>query len=84
VFDRDLFVGARLALNDAQSSELLAGFVVDTDNHSRSFRVEASRRIGASWKLELELQTFANIDASDPLAAFANDDYLLVDMAYYF
>jgi len=84
VFDRDLFMGARFALNDAQSSEVLAGFLVDTDNQSRTFRVEASRRIGESWKLELELQTFANIDDNDPLAAFANDDYLLVDMAYYF
>jgi len=84
VFDRDLFVGARFALNDAQSSEVLAGFVVDTENHSRTFRVEASRRIGESWKLELELQTFANIDEDDPLAAFANDDFLLAEMAYYF
>jgi hypothetical protein len=84
VFDRDLFVGVRFALNDAQSSEVLAGFVVDTDNQSRTFRVEASRRIGESWKLELELLTFANIDDQDPLATFANDDYLLADMAYYF
>jgi hypothetical protein len=100
VFDRDVFIGARVALNDAQSSEMLAGFLVDTSNHGRSFRVEASRRIGASWKLELELQTFANIDkvepqaafaadsqagfADDPQASFANDSYLLVNMAYYF
>jgi hypothetical protein len=100
VFDRDVFIGARFAMNDAQSSEVLAGFLVDTSNHGRSFRVEASRRIGASWKLELELQTFANIDevdqsaafaddseagfADDPQASFANDSYLQVEMAYYF
>jgi hypothetical protein len=99
-FDRDVFIGARFALNDAQSTEMLAGFLVDTSNHGRSFRVEASRRIGTSWKLELELQTFANIDevdqsaafaetseagfAADPQASFARDSYLLVDMAYYF
>jgi hypothetical protein len=79
---------------------MLAGFLVDTSNHGRSFRVEASRRIGASWKLELELQTFANIDkvdqtaaftdaanagfADDPQASFNNDSYLLANMAYYF
>jgi hypothetical protein len=45
-------------LNDAQSSEVLAGFVVDTDNHSRGFRVEASRRIGESWKLRPEALLF--------------------------
>ncbi len=84
VFDRDVFIGARFALNDAQSSELLAGFLVDTENQGRSFRIEASRRIGDSWKLELELQAFANVDDEDPLSAFADDDYLLVEMAYYF
>ena len=84
VFDRDLFLGARFALNDAQSSEVLAGFLIDTDVYSRTFRVEASRRIGESWKLDLELQTFTNIDPNDPLSAFANDDFLLVEMAYYF
>ena len=68
----------------AQSTEVLAGFYVDTRYYSRSFRVEASRRLGDSWRLEVELQTFANIDDDDPLSAFANDDYLLMDLAYYF
>jgi len=84
VYDRDLFLGARFALNDAQSTQMLAGILVDVDKYSRSFRIEASRRVGQSWKATLELQTFANIDDSDPLAAFANDDYLLLDMAYFF
>jgi hypothetical protein len=84
VFDRDLFLGARFALNDAQSTEVLAGFLVDVDKYSRSFRIEASRRVGQSWKATLELQTFTNVDDSDPLAAFEDDDYLLVDMAYFF
>jgi hypothetical protein len=84
VFDRDVFVGARLALNDAQSSELLTGFLIDVEKGSRNFRVEASRRIGESWKASLEIQAFSNIAADDPLSAFANDSYLLFDMAYYF
>ena len=84
VFDRDIFIGARLALNDAQSSELLTGFLVDTDKGSRNFRIEASRRVGDSWKASLEIQTFGNVDADDPLIALADDDYLLLEMAYYF
>jgi hypothetical protein len=84
VFDRDLFVGLRLALNDVQSSELLTGFVVDTEKDSRNFRVEASRRVGDSWKATLEIQVFGNVDPADPLYALANDDYLLLEMAYYF
>lgn len=84
VFDRDLFIGARFALNDAQSSELLGGFLVDTEKHSRNFRIEASRRLGASWKASLELQTFNHVDSKDPLSVLAADDYLLIELAWFF
>lgn len=84
VFDNDLFGGLRFAFNDVQSTEILAGFIVDTENNSQSFRVEASRRLGESWKLTGELQSFTNIDDNDPLAVFAQDDYLLLELARYF
>jgi hypothetical protein len=84
VFDRDLFVGARFAFNDVQSSELLAGFVVDTEKGSQTFRLEGNRRIGDSWKGTIEMQLFSNIDVNDPLIALANDDYLLLELARYF
>jgi hypothetical protein len=84
IFDNDVFLGGRFSFNDAQSGEILAGFVVDTDNQGRTFRVEANRRFGDSWKGTLELQTFANIDQDDVLTALENDDYLLLEMAYYF
>ena len=84
VFDRDLFVGARFALNDAQSTEILTGFLVDTEKYSRNFRIEASRRIGDSWKASFEVQTFSNVDPEDPLQALANDDYLLLELAWFF
>jgi hypothetical protein len=83
-FDRDLFLGGRFAFNDAQSSEILAGVVVDTELLSRSYRVEASRRVGDSWRATLEMQVFSNIDQKDVLAVFESDDFLLVEMAYFF
>ena len=83
-FDNDLFGGFRFAFNDVQSSELLAGFFIDTDNRSQSIRVEASRRLGDSWKLNAELQAFTSIDTNDPLAAFANDDYIMLELARFF
>ena len=84
VFDRDLFVGARFGFNDAQSSELLAGFVVDTEKGSQTFRLEGNRRIGDSWKGTIEMQLFSNIDVNDPLLTLANDDYLLFELARFF
>ena len=84
VFNNDVFAGLRFAFNDVQSSDILAGIIVDTENQSRTLRVEANRRIGDSWKLTGELQVFTNIDDSDPLAAYERDDYLLVELARYF
>ena len=84
VFDNDLFTGLRFAFNDVQSSEVLAGLIIDTDNQSQTFRVEANRRLGDSWKLTGELQLFSNIDVDDPLAAFARDDFLQLELARYF
>ena len=84
VFDNDIFAGLRFAFNDVQSSEILAGVIVDTDKHSRSLRAEASRRLGNSWKLSAELQVFSNIAADDPLSAYAADDYLMLELARYF
>jgi hypothetical protein len=84
VFNNDLFAGLRFAFNDVQSSEVLAGLIVDTDNQSKTLRVEASRRLGDSWKLSGELQVFTDIDVADPLQAYERDDYLLVELARYF
>ncbi len=84
VFDRDLFLGARLAFNDVQSSELLVGVFYDTEKGSQSFRLEGNRRIGDSWKGTIELQLFSNIDPADPLFAFEKDDFLLLELAKYF
>lgn len=84
VFDRDLFVGSRLAFNDIQSSEMLIGFVIDTEKQSRTFRIEGNRRFGDSWKGTIEVQTFSNIDNTDVLAAFNRDDYVVLELARYF
>jgi hypothetical protein len=84
VFDRDLLVGARLAFNDAQSTNMLIGLVIDTEKQSRTFRIEGSRRLGDSWKGTIEVQAFSNIDKSDVLTSFSRDDYLLLELARYF
>ena len=84
ILDRDVFLGGRFAFNDEQSTEILAGFIVDTERQTRSFRVEGNRRFGDSWKGTLELQTFTNVDGEDPVAAFERDDFVLLEMAYFY
>ena len=83
-FQNDVFLGMRYVLNDAQDTELLAGGFYDFDFNSKSARVELQRRISGSWKLESELQMFSDVAKKDPLRAFHRDDYLQIDLAYYF
>jgi len=80
----DLFIGTRLTFNDTQSSELLAGGIFDLDRSGKSFRVEASRRIGQNYKLSLEGQFFSGIVPRDPLAAFRADDFIRIELTRYF
>jgi len=83
-FQNDAFVGARLALNDEDSSELLAGAFVDLDNSSKSFRLEGSRRLGKGFKINVEVQVFTDIDENDPLQSFAKDDFIQVELQKFF
>lgn len=84
VFDRDLLLGARLAFNDSQSTNMLIGLVIDTEKRSQTFKIEGSRRLNDNWKGTIEVQTFSKIDDNDVLASFSRDDYLLLELTRYF
>ena len=83
-FQNDVFVGARYALNDDVDSQLLLGAFLDLDDQSKSFRVEASRRLGKGFKINLEGQAFSDIDKENPLAIFEKDDYIQVELQKFF
>lgn len=83
-FQNDIFIGTRWAFNDAQSTEILAGGIFDLDRDNRSFRVEASRRLGQDKKLSLEAQIFEHIDPADNFYPLRNDDFLTLELGWYF
>jgi hypothetical protein len=83
-FDNDLFLGARLTLNDIDDTAVLAGTVVDLETQSTSFRLEAERRFAENQTIELESQWFTNIHDDDPLAAAEDDSYVLVRLTQFF
>lgn len=85
LFQNDLFAGARLAFNDTQSTEILAGVFQDLDHDGTSLRVEVSRRLSNNFKLNVEAQTISNTVAEDTiLDAIRNDDYVQVELQKYF
>ena len=83
-FEDDLFLGARLTWNDAQSTELLAGVIGDIDTSARYYSLEFSRRLGDSWKLSVDARIFDNIPAGDFLYSLHRDDYIQIELAKYF
>lgn len=83
-FEDDVFVGARLAFNDVQGSEILAGVIIDRDDNSRVLSVEASRRIGDSWTVDLTARFFGNAEAGDVLYGIRRDDFAMLGLTKYF
>lgn len=83
-FQDDLFLGARLAFNDTQSSELLAGVISDLAGDGMLASVEASRRFGQAFKLSLEARAVLRTEPTDFLHAFRADDYLRLEVGWYF
>lgn len=80
----DIFVGFRIAANDEQSTELLAGTIIDRDSGAALISLEASRRLTDRWKLELEGRFFADIPRDDPLTAIASDDHITLRLNLFF
>jgi hypothetical protein len=60
------------------------GMIFDLDQDGRMFNLEASRRLGDAWKLSVELRTFDNAEVTNPLYSLRNDNYLQVELAWYY
>lgn len=83
-FDDDIFVGARLALNDSSDTSLLAGAAIDTKTHETFFNLEAQRRFGDNVTVGLRLRAFSNASPGDALYSFEQDDYLQLRVSWYY
>ncbi len=84
LFQDDLMIGARLAMNDVQSTELLFGIIQDMDNDERLYSMEASRRLGDRWKAAIEARFNTNIKPGSLFGSIRNDDYIQAELTYYF
>jgi hypothetical protein len=83
-FDDDVFLGARITLNDTQDTNLLAGAIVDTHTGAAAWSIEAFRRIGESWRLSVEGRLFTGVPPADPAFSIRKDDYLQIELAWFF
>ena len=83
-FEDDLFVGMRVAFNDTQDTDLLAGMIIDLSRRSRTFSVEANHRINDNLQASLQGQIFENTRKDVVLDALRDDDNVRLDLKYYY
>ena len=84
IADNDVFVGARLALNDVQDTSVLAGIALDIDTAETFINIEAERRFGEDWFAELRVRAFANAQPGDATYWLQSDDYVQLNVSWYF
>ena len=82
--DNDLFAGIRLALNDTQDTAVLIGTGYDLETSETYLNIEADRRLGTDYVLELRARFFTNAEPGDALYAIESDDYLQLQLSRYF
>ncbi|MEQ8816673.1 MAG: hypothetical protein RLO51_13165 [Thalassobaculum sp.] len=83
-FQNDVFVGARVTLNDEDDTTFLAGAVADAEDRSVSLSLEASRRIGNDLKVELEARLFPDVEPGNALYGIRRDNVVTLRLSRFF
>ena len=82
--DNDVFVGTRLAFNDTKNTEMLVGGVFDVEKSTKLFSIEASRRIGNSFKVNLQGNILSQVSDKEVLYNFRQDDFIQISISKFF
>lgn len=62
----------------------MAGITFDRTTGEKLYSLEASRRLGENFKLELEVRLFNNASSNDPTYFLRNDDSIRTELSYHF
>jgi len=84
IYDDDVFVGSRLALNDSSDTQLLAGVVIDRNDGSTAGLLELERRVAGRFRVELEARWFSNVARGNTLTVFDRDSHLTLRVSRFF
>ena len=83
-FQNDLFYAVRLALNDTQSTEVIAGVLADADHTTRTLSIELKRRLSDQWSVKLEAIVLMDVDEEDIIHDTRRDSFVALNMTYNF
>lgn len=82
--NNDIFTGFRIALNDTDDTNIIAGIVSDVKNGSLYSSIEASRRLTESWNIEIEGRLFIETKDDPFLNFFRRDSNLTMRIKRHF
>lgn len=83
-FQNDLFYAVRLALNDTQSTEVIAGVLADADHTTRTLSIELKRRISDQWFMKLEAIVLMDVEEEDIIYDTRRDSFVALNVTYNF
>ena len=84
IADNDLFLGTRFALNDVQDTAVLACVSDDVRTGETFVNIEAERRFGEDWFVELRVRAFSGAEQGDATYWLQQDDYAQLSIARFF
>ena len=68
-----------------QTTEVSVGGIINQETQATTLNLEASRRLGNHWKIELEARFFENVPHSDvALFGLSRDSYVQVNLQRFF
>ncbi len=82
--DNDVFIAARLAMNDSKDTSVLGGFSYDLDNDSMFVNVEAETRLTDHLTAELRVRLFTQVDPGDNAYVFNRNDYVQLTLNWFY
>jgi len=80
----DVFYASRIAFNDVQDTQILIGGFIDLEYSTRLYSMEASRRVGDSWGVEVEARIFSSVDQEEFLYLLRRDSFARFSLSKFF
>jgi hypothetical protein len=84
LFEHDVFLGGRWALNDVDDTSVLGGPMVDLSTGETLLLLELERRIGADWSLSADARFFFRTDDGSLMDGVRRDGFVSISLTRYF
>ena len=83
-FQNEIFVAARLGLNDVESTQFVVSLIADADYETYALGLEAKRSLSDDWSAKLEGSVLLAVDERDPIHSTRRDGFFGASFTYGF